>query len=270
MIVLWSVGMLALLGTQLTAAARVQMRLAVDARDRAEAEAAADGSIRVAAFMLLGGSPIGASGRPVHLRLGNAEVDILAGDEAAKINPNTVSRQVLRGVLVAVGVDQPRADRLSGEIYDWRNWGRISVLGGPKLDQYRGHGLPYRSGDSPFISVDEIGLVPDMTQDIMARLRPWLSVYHEGDVSDPGGVSPAGAAVADARYSSSGVSGPGYTSRNTIIGLRATAVVYGRARFVRSAVVRMRAGPGTDLRMRAGPGTDAGPRGDLLQILNWE
>jgi general secretion pathway protein K len=210
--------------------------------------------------MILGGGGIGAPGHPMHIRVGEAEVDVLADDEAGKINPNTVSRDLLRGLLVAVGVDAPRAVRLSGEMADWRNMGQISVLGGPKIDQYRDLGLAYRSGDHPYASVDELALLPDMTPEIMARLRPWLSVYHEGDVRNPGGASPAGAAVSDARYASNAVSGPGFISGNAIIRVSATAIVRGRARFVRSAVVRV----------RSGPGTDAGTGSDLVQILTWE
>src|SRR6202011_359383 len=50
LIVLWSVGLLALLGAQLTATARVQLRMAMVARDTAIVEAAADGAIRQAMF----------------------------------------------------------------------------------------------------------------------------------------------------------------------------------------------------------------------------
>jgi general secretion pathway protein K len=256
-IVLWSLGMLALLGTQLTATTRVQLRLATQARDQAEAEAAADGAAREAAFILLGGGRVGSPARPMRVRVGEVDVNILAEDEAAKINPNAVSKDVLRGLLVAIGVDQARAALLAGEIADWRTRSQDSVLGGLKIDQYRDHGLPYRSGDHPFYSVDEIGLIPDMTPEILARLRLWLSVYHEGGVSDPSGASPAAAAIGDAGMSHSGAAGPGFVSGNVVWRVTAAAVIPGRARFVRSAVVRLR-------------GEATAADGDPVQILTWE
>src|SRR5271167_4295670 len=61
LVVLWSLGLLALLGVLLTSTARVEMGVAVAARDHAAAEAAADGAIRQAVFMLLGGGQVGSA-----------------------------------------------------------------------------------------------------------------------------------------------------------------------------------------------------------------
>jgi general secretion pathway protein K len=261
LIVMWTMGILALLGTRLTATARTEMRLAMEVRDRALAEAAADGAIHQAMFVLLGGGQIGSPGVPLRIRIGQAVVDITAVDEAAKINPNAVPRDVLRGLLVALGVDQPGAARLSGEIADWRNRSQVSVLGGQKISMYRDRGLPYRSGDHAFYSVNELGLVPDMTRDILVRLQPWLSVYQEGDVSDPGGASPAATAIGDARTAGGdGATGPGFVSRDVVMRVTAVAVVRGGARFVRSAVVRV----------RTGSDDATGTRTDVIQVLTWE
>jgi general secretion pathway protein K len=256
-IVLWSLAMLALLGTQMTSTTRVQLRLASQARDQAMAEAAADGAIRQAAFILLGGGRVSSPMAPMRTRIGEVAVDISAVDEAAKIDPNSVSRDVWRALLVAVGIDPARATVLAGEVADWRSRTMASSLGGAKIDLYRDRGLPYRSADRPFYSVDEIGLVPDMTPDILARLRPWLSVYHEGDVVDPSGATPVGVAVADGGSSGSG-NHP--ASRNIIMNVTTVAAIPGRARFVRSAVVRIR----TD------PAAEPEAPGDLVQILTWE
>jgi general secretion pathway protein K len=254
-IVLWSLGGLALVGSQLTATARGQLRLAASGRDRAMAEAAADGAVRQAMFTLLGGGQPGTPIRPTHLRIGDATIDLAAEDEAVKINPNTVSRDVLQGLLVGIGVDQPRAARLAGQIADWRLRGDNSTLGGLKSDQYRERSLPYRSGDGPFLSVDEVGLVPDMTPAIMARLRPWLSIYQEGDVASAAGGSPAEQAAADARLAHPGPDAPRFASHNAIMRITAVAVVHGRARFVRSAIVRVR---------------DNQVGGSPVQLLTWE
>jgi general secretion pathway protein K len=256
LVVLWSLGILALFGVLLTSSARMQMGVATAVRDHAVAEAAAEGAIRRAMFVLLDGGQIGTTSQPIRVRIGDATVDIIGENEAGMINPNTDSIQVLRGLLAAVGLDQPRAALLAGEIVDWRLRGRISVLGGVKLDQYRDHGLPYQSGNRPFNSLDEIGLLPDMTPEILARLRPWLSIYQEGDVQASGGASPVGSAIVDARLSGPGFVGPGFVSHDVIMRVTATALVPGRARFVRSAVVRLRASLGGD--------------GPLMQILTWE
>jgi general secretion pathway protein K len=260
LIVLWSLAILALLGTRLTATAVTQLRVAADARNQAQAEAAADGAIRQAMFVLLGGGEIGTAAAPMRVRIGGAVVDVVAVDQAGKINPNSVSPTVLRGLLAALGVDPPLAARLAGEIADWRNRSVDSSLGGKKIDAYRDRGLPYRSGDHRFLSVDEIGLVADMTPEILDRLRPWLSVYQEGDVKASGGASPVAAAIGDARMLNPAAGQPLAASRNVILRVTATAVLRGPARFVRSAV----------LRMRASPGPQPARVADLIQVLAWE
>jgi general secretion pathway protein K len=258
-IVLWSMGLLALLGTRLTTTTRVQLHLAMQGRDQAMAEAAADGAIRETMFLLLGGLQVGAADWQFHRRIGGVDVRIQIEDESSKINPNFASRDVLRGLMVSVGVDQPGATLLSGEIADWRVRTETSVLGGAKIDRYRDHGLPYRWGGRGFTSVDEIGLIPDMTPEILARLRPWLSVYHEGGVTDPTGGSLASAAVADARLANRVVE-PTFSSQNIIVHVTAAASVAGRAKFVRSAV----------LRLRGNRTSEAGAMRGVIQVLTWE
>jgi general secretion pathway protein K len=258
-IVLWSIGLLALLGTQLTTTTRVQLRLATQGRDQAIAEAAADGAIRETMFLLLGGLPVGAADRPFRRRIGGVDVWIQTEDDAGKINPNAASRDVLRGLMVSVGVDQPRAALLSGEIADWRTRTESSVLGGMKIDRYRDHRLPYRWGDRGFTSVDEIGLVPDMIPEILSRLRPWLSVYHEGGVADLTGGSPASAAVADAKLANRAVE-PAFSGQNIVVHVTAVASVADRAKFVRSAV----------LRLRGNVTPEAGAMRSVIQVLTWE
>jgi general secretion pathway protein K len=255
-IVLWSLGMLALLGTELTSTTRVQLRLAIAARDHAQAEAAADGAIRQAVFILLTGKQPGSRVLPLRVRIGTALVDITTEDESTKINPNAVPAETLRALLVAVGVDQPRAALLAAEIADWRRRSPHSVLGGMKLDQYLEHGLPYRSGDHPFTSVDEIALVPDMKPDILARLRPFLSIYQEGETPDPDDASPVASAIVNARVSTRQAPTPQFVSHNRVMRVIARATTPGGGQFVRSAVVRI--------------GDGADEDGPVFQVLSWE
>jgi len=102
LVVLGWLGILALLGVLLTSTARVEMRVATATRDHAAAGAAADGAIRQAIFVLVGGGQVGSADQPMRVRIGEATVDITAEDEAGKINPNTASILVLRGLLAEV------------------------------------------------------------------------------------------------------------------------------------------------------------------------
>jgi general secretion pathway protein K len=256
-IVLWSMAMLALLGTQLTSTARLQLRLAAAARDTAIAEAAADGAIQYVMFALCTGGQVALTGEVVRIPIGESVVAVTVEDETHKINPNVASTEILFSLLRTVGVDPPLAARLAGAIVDWRSRSRTSVLGGLKVDQYRERGLPYRSSDRPFDSIDEIGLVPDMTQEIMTRLTPWLSVYQDSDVREQSGTSPVASVMVDARSLRHDGQSSGFVSGNLIKRVTAVAVVQGRSRFVRSAVVMVRLEPGTT-------------NTNLVGVLTWE
>ena len=244
-VVLWSIAVLALLGSQLTSTARVQSRIAAAARDSGAVEAAVDGGIYQAIFALCATGGIGLSGQPVVLQIGNATVEILVEDEASRVNPNVASIEMLRGLMVAAGADQGRAGLIAGEIVDWRNRSAASVFGGEKIDLYRNRGLPYRSADRPFDSVDESGLIPDMTPDLLARLRPWLSVYRN---SDDTGVN--------VRQAAGNPGEQGLVNPNIVMRVTAAATIRGRARAVRSAVVLIHAGTEVN--------------GKLYQVLVWE
>jgi general secretion pathway protein K len=254
-VVLWTLGPLALIGAELTISGRVQTHLAAAARDEAMAEAAADGAIRHAMFVIGAGTESRES-LSFRFSIGNALVDIAAEDEAAKLDPNASTVDELRGLLRAVGVDPPRAAALAAAIVDWRSRSTISVSGGLKANQYRAAGMPYREADRPFESLDEIALVLGMTDEIAARLRPWLSLYREGKVGAVGEASPVSAALGDAAISARGGDRPNFVTSTRVFRLTATASVRGQARFTRSAVVRLRAEPANG--------------GEMFQILNWE
>lgn len=249
MVVLWSIAVLALLGSQVTSTARVQSRLAAAARDSAAVEAAVDGGIYQAIFVLCATGGTGLIRQPAVMQIGNAIVEIQVEDEASRVNPNVASVEMLRGLMVAAGTDQGRAALIAGEIVDWRNRSVASVLGGEKIDLYRSRDLPYRSADRSFESIDEIGLIPDMTPDLLARLRPWLSVYRNSNENRMNVTQAAGMVVPDTRATAD-------ASPNMVMRITAAATIRGRARAVRSAVVRIH--------------TTTEVNGKLYQVLAWE
>lgn len=250
-IVLWSVALLALLTSTLTSTARVRLRLAETTRDRAVAEAAADGAVRHAIFLLAEGTWRGATEQPLRLRVAGSTAEVVAEDQSARINPNMSTMPALRGLLSAIGVDAARAAALAGEIVDWRTRGQNSVSGGAKIDPYRRLGLPYREADHPFDAVDEIGMVADMTPAIAARLRPWLTVHQDGGPRTTDTASPVAAALEIQSVSASAPDANLPPARDRILRLTATVVSRGGARFVRSVIVRLRDADGERFRVLA-------------------
>ena len=183
LIVLWTVALLALVSSHVTATARNALASAAALRTGAEAEAAADGLVREAMLRLLDPSAKhwSADGVPHQGRLprgGSSVVTIV--DEASRINPSTAPAEVMVGLLRAVGVDKGRAGGLASMIVDWHS---LAGTAGQRLATYRGAGLQYIPPSAGFFSLDELALVVGMTPDVVARLAPYVTVHTAGPVN---------------------------------------------------------------------------------------
>jgi general secretion pathway protein K len=200
LIVLWSMALLALMGTHITAAGRGETQLATNMRASAVAEAAADAAVFEGLFHFLDSSSNHwpADGRPRRVRLPQAQADVVLIDEARKISLNNSALPLLHGLLRAIGLDQRTSLVLTDQIADWRSPTEEPLRQGAKKPQYVAAGREWGPPDQPFRSLDELGLVLSMTPEILARLRPYLSPYVESsphqDNADPVvAVSDAGA-----------------------------------------------------------------------------
>ena len=243
LLVLWTMALLALLVTQFTANGRMEVQVTANLREAAAMQAAADGGLQEAILRLLQGTWL-PDNRPRQITVGRIPVELRVRTHAWKINPNTAPPPVLQALLVGVGVEVAKAEPLARAIVDWRQTTPKSLSGGFKLAQYKSAGLPYGPANRLYDSVDEIGLVTGMTPALLARIRPLLSVYQEGDVPEP--------ALAFATAKTEVVlptTDPwhfGATGRIMVVTIEATAMGVQDAAFTRQAVVRLRAEPSLD------------------------
>jgi general secretion pathway protein K len=245
LIVLWTLVLLSLVITRITAAGRGEARLARNLLDAATVEAAADGAVFESVSRLLDRSRrhwAAAGDTTYALRLPQADVAIRIEDESGKIDPNTASSDLLGALLRAVGADTRTAAALTLAIARWR-FPDGQVAAGPgqtprtEADAYRAAGRTYAPPEAPFQSLDELGLVLGMTPDLLARLRPHLTIYHSGD-PDPGVADPMVAGILRARNGSQ-VPPPADERAGRIVGIAATASGANGSRFTRHAVVRI-------------------------------
>jgi general secretion pathway protein K len=167
-------------------------------------------------------------------------------DQSDRINPNTSSTALMAALLDSFGIDPAYAMVLARRIFDWRTATVVSLDGGLKVDLYRQAGLPYGPADAPFTSVEEVGLVPGITADIMRRLRPALSVWQQGDPMAGAGAVVGRSTVEDAALIAHASVLIGRNSPYQVVEITANASVAGGTRFVRSAVVRLPLTPSAD------------------------
>src|SRR6516165_2246109 len=100
LIVLWTLALLALLGTQLMTAARQDTQLARNLLDAAALQAAANGAVQQAVFATLDTSNRhwNADGITRTIRVGRFPVAVRVDNEAEKINPNVASLALLQAL----------------------------------------------------------------------------------------------------------------------------------------------------------------------------
>ncbi len=176
LVVLWTLALLALLGSHVTATARNATARASAIRAGAEAQVAAEGLVRQAIFRLLDSSPRRwtADSRPHEAhRDGRREV-VTIEDHAGRINPNATPPALMAALLKQVGVADPAAAGLAQSIAEWRSYGSAQA--------YAAAGLSWAPPREPFATINEMALVRGMTPEVLDRLRPHITVYTDGRV----------------------------------------------------------------------------------------
>lgn len=98
-------------------------------------------------------------------------------DESAKIDLNTASEALLRGLLLSVGLADEEATRLLDAILDWRDPDILKRPNGAEESDYRAAGLSYRPGNAPFQAMEELQLVLGMRPETYRLLAPSVTVY---------------------------------------------------------------------------------------------
>lgn len=183
LLVLWTLGFLSLLGTLLVATARQNAQRFDNLLDAAATEAAAEGALHQAIFRLLDTTDQRwpADGALHVVRSGAVVIELRIEDEGGKVNPNIASPELLQALLRQLGVEARQAARLAGAILDWRGVAQGPTAPEAKAAQYAAAGRDYAPPGAPFESLDELGAVLGMTPDLLARLRPHLTLYTNVD-----------------------------------------------------------------------------------------
>jgi general secretion pathway protein K len=180
LIVLWMLTLTSFLVALIAASGRTELRITGNLVANADAAAAADGAVYRAIFNSLDPRPElrwPLDGRVRELTIGDCTVEARVLDEAARINPNLASPELLEALLRAVGRDQQSAQQLALAIGEW-----IGATATPRpkavvLADYRESGRDYAPPGAPLVSLDELGSVVGMTPATLAALRPHLSLF---------------------------------------------------------------------------------------------
>jgi general secretion pathway protein K len=238
LIVLWTMGLLALIGTQVTAAGHGEAKLASNLRASAEAQTAADSAVEVAAMHLLDGTAARwlPDGAPYVLRLPQATVTVAIQSEERKLPLNTAPTTVMAALLHVLGLDSRAAQVLAAQIADWRSPANFPLRLGAKAPQYRAAGRLWGPPNRPFRNADELQLVLSMTPAIYARLAPFVTVYTQSMPATAQALPAVAAALTQ-------IEGSGFQPLSfdepPVMHIQVVALGTAGARFTRDAVIRV-------------------------------
>jgi general secretion pathway protein K len=157
----------------------------------ARARAAADGAVERTAFELIRPRNLPevwqSDGSPQTWAEDDIKLTTWAVDESSRIDLNTASDALLKGLLQNVGgLDPFAADSVLAAIQDWRDPDDLKRPNGAEEADYRAAGKKYRPANAPFDSVGELARVLGVTPVLMARLADSVTVY-----SRQPGINPA-------------------------------------------------------------------------------
>ncbi len=125
-------------------------------------------------------------GRPYRWNYAGSQVEVRVVDETGKVDLNQAEAPLLAGLMQAVGMERPAAERLAANIIDWRDSDPLTqVAGGAEDPDYAAAGLPYGAKDGPYETVAEVEQVLGMTPELYARLEPYLTLYAGRGQPDP-------------------------------------------------------------------------------------
>ena len=205
-LVVWILVLIGAIGSFMVANGRAEIAIAHNVQAAARAEALADAGVARAIFNQIDSEPNNRwklDGASHSIELPAGRIEIRLGDETRKINPNLASASLLAALFEVRGMAHDAAQGLGAAVADWVN-PKQSATGAPDL--YRAAGRSYEPPHAPIASLDELGLVLGMTPQILASVRPYLSVYSGAAAPDARSAPPviqralamsAGAAGAD-------------------------------------------------------------------------
>jgi len=186
-LVVWFLVLVGAIGVYLVANGRAETAIAHNVRAAASAEALADAGIARAVinqtdtdvthrWKLNGVSHV--------LALPSGRIEIRLADETRKINPNLATSDLLAALFEVSGVDHSAARRLGAAVADWVSTETPAQDSATKPDPYRAAGRSYSAPHAPIESLDELGLVLGMTPEILASVRPYLTIHAEAAAPD--------------------------------------------------------------------------------------
>jgi general secretion pathway protein K len=181
-LVVWVAVILSVIAASFIMERRTEAMIVLNSISLARTQSAADAGVNRAVSEAYRNDPNATDawkrdGMPHDFTFEGMAVRVEMRDESAKIDVNTASDALLRGLLLSIGLQDDEASRILDAILDWRDADSLRRPNGPEEPEYRAAGLQYKPGNAPFQALEELQLVLGMRPEIYRRLAPLVTVY---------------------------------------------------------------------------------------------
>ena len=180
-LVVWAAVLLTVIASTFIVERRTETLVVRNSLSLARAEAAADAGVHRGLYELFRNDTAQDRWRRDGTRqqwsFDGVPVRIELRDESAKIDINTATDALIRGLLTSSGVPDDEATRLLDAILDWRDPDPLKRPNGAEEQDYREAGLAYRPANQSFQAIEELQLVLGMRPEIYRRLVPSITVF---------------------------------------------------------------------------------------------
>jgi general secretion pathway protein K len=109
-------------------------------------------------------------------RMDNAEALVTFTSEAARVDLNAASKEVLAGLFEVLGTEQKAAGDLADRVVGWRSPPKPNTADDEGA-LYLASGLTYSPRQAPFAHVNELSLVLGASPTLVERALPYLTVF---------------------------------------------------------------------------------------------
>jgi general secretion pathway protein K len=109
-------------------------------------------------------------------RLNNAEARVTYTSEAARVDLNKASKELLAGLFEVLGAEQKAAGELADRVVGWREQSKPNAANDEGA-LYLAAGLNYSPRQAPFAHVNELSLVLGATPALVERILPYVTVF---------------------------------------------------------------------------------------------
>lgn len=180
-IVLWITTLLMLIASSFIYAMRTEVNIVANSLARARLEAAADAAVQRSVFEM--SKPQQLPGRWTTDGVAQSwsyqgvAVEVGMTDESGKIDINTASDALLRGLFLAQGMKEEEAATVTDAILDWRDADLLKRLRGAEEADYLAAGYSYKPANAAFQSTEELRLVMGMTPELFDKVAPLITIY---------------------------------------------------------------------------------------------